>query len=194
MSEPVTVPELAHRLGWPVEEARRVVNGFELAELVEQSETSMTIKVLGVIANGQLGRKVEGFFQTNKQELSGKVVRDFLALRLLLRRSLPEVLLIELDGDATDWKKLIEDPSNPLDGVRIVGVGKLGAELADDELPSGVHATLSHDFNEKELREAIMPLPTEKQGESSVQPMVVNRTSDEFPQASTSPIATNIEG
>lgn len=194
MSEPVTVPELAHRLGWPVEEARRVVNGFELAELVEQSETSKTIKVLGVIANGQLGRKVKGFFQTNKQVLSGKVVRDFLALRLLLRRSLPEVLLIELDGDATDWKKLIEEPSNPLDGVRIVGVGKLGAELADDELPSGVHATLSHDFNEKELREAIMPLPTEKQGESSVQPMVVNRTSDEFPQASTSPIATNIEG
>ena len=38
LAKPVTAEQIANQLGWPVEEVRRVLHGFELAELVEQCQ------------------------------------------------------------------------------------------------------------------------------------------------------------
>ncbi len=194
ISEPVSVAKLAQQLDWPIEEVRRVAHGFELAELVEQAETVANTKVFGVIANAQVERRINDFFQSSKRKISGKVVQDWLALRLLLRRSLPEVLLIELDGDQTILQKLIEEPSNPLDGVRIVGVRKEGASRANDEVPAGIHATVDHDFDEQQLWEAITSAAPEADQTADVRDSPAPLAQVEYQQESVSALGTNIEG
>ena len=148
-----------------------------------------------MIADSQLGQKVEETLKTNSPELSGKVVGDWLALRLLLRRSLPEALVIELDDDTTMLRKLIDDPSKPLAGVRIVGLRNQGSNSSQHESISGVHAILNHDFTEQQLRDAVMssdPIGTGHVGETKT--AADPRASLELQPVSASPSATNFEG
>lgn len=196
-SEPISVAKLTQQLGWPAEEVRRVAHGFELAELVEPAETATTKQVVGVISDSHLARRITDFVQENKRELSGKVVSDWLAFRLLLRRSLPEVLLVELDDDQQMLQKLIEEPTNPLKGVRIIGIRKPGSEIVGQESVSGVHATLNHEFDEQQLREAISRVEAEEHRSEEGESLHVGSSSPEIQPVSvsaTAATATNFEG
>jgi CheY-like chemotaxis protein len=191
MSEPISVSQMAQQLGWPVEEVQRVAHGFELAELVERCQITNTVKVFSVISESQLGRKLGSFFQANRQELTGKVVRDWLGLKLLLRRSRPDVLMVELQEDMTQLQKLFDEPANLLENVRIIGFS--GADSDDDqrELPETIHSTMSVDFDDQQLRKAIISLPNESGNDGGFQP-AFNEV--EFDQSSSSPVSTTIEG
>ena len=185
MSEPITVSEMAQRLGWPVEEARRVAHGFELAELVEQCQIKNTTKVFGVVSDPQVSRKLGSFFQANRQEISGKVVRDWLALRLLLRRNRPDVLIVELNQDVGQLEKLFDDQSNLLEDIRIIG---LAVDDFDDQqqLPERIGSRMSGDFNDQQLRDAINLLPNGSGGDSELQPAFTEAEFDQNPNYSVS--------
>jgi len=195
-SDPISISKLAQKLGWPAEEVRRVAHGFELAELVEQSQATTTKQAYGVIADATLAQKINEFLETHQREWVGKVVPDWLALRLLLRRNAPEVLLVEMGEDQTTLQKLSEELSNSVKGVRIIGVCKPGFELADKRIPSGVHAVVNHDFSEQQLLDAISCAESGNRRGASGQPSPGGSASSELQpvSASTPAIASNIEG
>ncbi len=121
VSEPSSVDQIAQQLGWPLEEAQRVLNGFELAELVERCPFAATTRVFGVIQHEGLGKTVESTLQ-HHADFSGKLVKDWLALRLLLRRQKPDVLLLELtESSKEQLQQLRDEPNELLAGVRVVG-------------------------------------------------------------------------
>ncbi len=158
VSEPVTASQLAKQLGWPKEEVVRVLHGFELAELVEKCSIAHTTKVFGVTPDSELSQKIDSLFQTHQQEVSGKTVSDWLALRLLLRRHKPEVLLVDLNDETAQAQlhKLVQDPSNFLAGVRLVGIRSDGAETFHSDPSLCFRLILRNDCSEQQLRNAIV--------------------------------------
>lgn len=129
ITEPVNISEITSQLEWPEEEVRRVLNGFELAELVQQSKVVNTMRVFGVARNLEIVENVTTFFKANQDKLDGRLVRDLLALRLLLRRSKPTALVLEVTEEVVEF---IEESQEDLAGIKLVG---LGIQDAGDNAP-----------------------------------------------------------
>lgn len=158
LSKPVSLDQLSEQLGWPLDETLRVVHGFEMAELVEQCQSINTTTVCGLVTNAELGQKVGFLFRKNQNDVTGKFARDWLALRLLLRRQRPNVLLLEISDDAEGLNKFLDESSSLLNNVKVIGI-----HTASDpsETHSAVHVTLPQDCNDQELLDAIMARPTD---------------------------------
>jgi CheY-like chemotaxis protein len=124
VAEPISIKQIAAQISWPEEEVRRVVSGFELAQLIEQCQVSNLMKVFGVISEPSLATNVGGFFQANKDKLNGRIVRDLLALRLLLRRARPDVLVLQNSDVVVEF---LNENQNELSNVHVVGVGVANA-------------------------------------------------------------------
>lgn len=124
VAEPITVAQMATQLGWSEEEVVRVVHGFEMAELVEKCQVNQSAKVFGVITNTEFAQRTQGFFKANQRLINGRIVRDLLGLKLLLRRSLPDVLVFE-KSDST-MIEFINANREALDGIHLVQVGDDG--------------------------------------------------------------------
>ncbi len=75
-------------------------------------------------------------------EFPAKFVRDWLALKLLLRRQRPDVLMAELHDqeDQTQLKQLLQDPANNLTDLRLVILSNQsdGQLELDPELPANL--------------------------------------------------------
>ena len=152
VAEPTSVGELATQLEWPAEEVVRVAHGFELAELIEKVSVADTTKVFGVVADVDQAGKVRGFFQHCQDEVTGKLVRDSIGLRLLLRRSRPDVLIMEINGDDSELRQLLEDSGDALSGVRLVGIKTTDEATTACELD----AILEPNCSEDKIRAAAM--------------------------------------
>ena len=120
IAEPVNIAEIVSQLEWSEEEVRRVLHGFKLAELVEQQTISNTMRVFCVAAKPEIAENVTVFFKANQDKLDGRLVRDLLALRLLLRRSKPTALVLEVNEDVVDF---IEENQKDLVGIKLIGLG-----------------------------------------------------------------------
>ena len=120
IAERVTISEITKQLEWPEEEVRRVLNGFELAELIQQSKVSKTMRVFGVARKQEIAENVTMFFKANQDKLDGRLVRDLLALRLLMRRSKPTALVLEVTDEVIEF---IAANQTDLEGVRLIGLG-----------------------------------------------------------------------
>jgi hypothetical protein len=160
LAEPTTCGQLAQRLGWPEDEVRRVLHAFELAELVERRTVRDTTKVFAVASHPEIHSRLNHWFKSASSQVSGKLVRDWLALGLLLRRNKPEVLIVEADDEAAlvQLQKLAQDAAEPLAGVRFVGVRAPGAS-GDVPHKGRVHfvAVLNADAAESQWRAALAP-------------------------------------
>jgi CheY-like chemotaxis protein len=96
LTEPIAFEALVRRTGWDSEEVRRVLYGLQLADLVEVCAHGEVRAV--VVLEPDAGRAQhlrEAFARSARY--TGKVVRDRLALHLLIRRSLPAALVVDLD-------------------------------------------------------------------------------------------------
>lgn len=124
VAETVSVSQIASQLGWSEEEVRRVVAGFEMAELVEQTVASSAMRVFGVVSEPAIAANIGGFFQANQDKINGRVVRDLLGLRLLLRRARPDVLVLEYSDEVLEFLK---ENQSELASVHVVGVGVANA-------------------------------------------------------------------
>jgi hypothetical protein len=157
VSTPVSLGQLAKQLSWPEEETQRVIHGFELAELIEPCKLVDTTLVCGLITDTELGQKVGFLFRKNQQEVSGKIVRDWLSLRLLLRRNRPNVLLVELNEEATQLQKLVEESAHLLEGIRIIAIHSAESAADPNEISvTGIDELLEHDCSEQQLLDAIL--------------------------------------
>ncbi|MFT7633686.1 MAG: CheY-like chemotaxis protein [Mariniblastus sp.] len=154
VAEPIPIAQLAQQLNWPPEEVLRVAHGFELAELIERCPIANTTKVFAMISDSQLGQRTEAVFQRRTDQVTGKVARDWLSLRLLLRRSKPDALLVEIDENLEQLQQLCQDPTKPLAGIRLIGIGdpKNGNP--------GFDQMLSLDCDEEQLLALLTARPT----------------------------------
>ena len=125
IAEPINITQITSQLEWPEEEVRRVLYGFEMAELVEQKNISDAIRVFAVASKLEIKENVNAFFKANQDKLDGRLVRDLLALRLLLRRLKPAALVLEVTEDVVSF---IEENHQDLAGIKLVGLGIQEAE------------------------------------------------------------------
>ena len=149
VSEPVSVSQLASRLDWPEEEVQRVVHGFEMAELIEKVSMESKTRVYGVFADGEQALKVRSFYQQSPTEVAGKLVRDADGLKLLFRRTRPDVLLVEVGDQA---QVLLDEVSELLEDVRVIGI----RTDAGDTAPEQIKSTLATDCTVDCIREAVL--------------------------------------
>lgn len=156
LSDPQSLEQLARQLEWSLEETRRVLHGFELAELVEQKPLLATAKVFAVLGSPESQARTAAVLKSRAADLQGKIVRDFLALGLLLRREKPDVLLVELrdEGSLLQLQRLKQDRSGPLHNVRLVAwcATEQGARLA---AAYRFDATLAANCSENELGQVL---------------------------------------
>lgn len=155
VSEPIATAELASQLGWPEEEVVRVVHGFEMAELLEKVSLGAKTKVFGVIANGEQALKVRSFYQQTPNDVTGKLVRDSAGLKLLLRRTRPDVLLLEVGDDS---QALLDEFSELLQEVRVIGIHADESEPANENISN----FLRTDCTVESIRETVLQGSTSK--------------------------------
>ncbi len=101
LSEPQTVSELAGKLNWERDEVRRVLHGFILAELVESRRETALAKVVVFEPDPTIARQTRATLGDGDDRYGVKVVRDTLALQLLLKRSSPDAVVFAADSDAS---------------------------------------------------------------------------------------------
>jgi len=151
VAEPTGVGELAEKLQWHEEEARRVAHGFEMAELVEKVSLQEKTKVLGVVTNSDQALKVRSFYQQSNTEVNGKLVRDAGGLRLLLKRARPDVLLLEMGEES---QQLLEEFAELLNDVRVIGIRDENSD--GDETHEKIATVLGDDCTVETIREAVL--------------------------------------
>jgi len=173
LSDPRTVDDLASQLNWETDEMRRVLHGFELAELVECQPIRDTSRVIAVTSDQDLAQRLAGTFESQSDSITGKLLRDWLALDLMLRRNRPDVLIVDLKDSAAigHLQKMRSGPNNKLAGLKLVGVLPKGVP-ADNESPASLGVTLlTADFDDAQLIDAISatqasPVVTAKVGDA----------------------------
>ena len=98
VTDPRSIDELQRRLGWERDEVRRVLFGFDQAEILErqrdQSEAKFVVFETNSVAAGQLRKSLAN----GPKRFVGKVVRDVLTLQLLVKRMQPEVVFFAVDS------------------------------------------------------------------------------------------------
>ena len=119
LAEPVTPDRLAAQLDWPTEEVDRVLHGFELAELIEKCRVSSAKRVFAVISDSTLSQTIQRYFKADPDFVKGRIVRDTLALRLLLRRSKPDAIVLDFQDETV--VEYINENRDSLGGIQVIG-------------------------------------------------------------------------
>ncbi len=99
LSAPCTIDELAQKTEIPLGELRCVLQGFVRADVVVRQAKHNLRTVIAITDDIARTQHLNDLFKAHADQLSGKVVRDVLAVRLLLRRVRPDLLLFDLDGE-----------------------------------------------------------------------------------------------
>ncbi len=158
LSEPRSIDDLVRRTGWKPIEIRRVAFGLTLAELAERRTQSQTANVIAFEPNPVAAEKMRAFLADSNGRLTGKVVRDRLALQLALRRVSPDVMIVTLDSAET--AKLIGDfaksSGSQLASAKWVIVLPEGSPLQENVewrelLPFTPNATVTSPFTPEQL-------------------------------------------
>ena len=156
IAEPASIVQMSEQLGWPEEETQRVVHGFELAELIERRAVTNTTKVLCMVKDPELKKQASSFFKSARNEVSPKFVNDLLGLKLSLRRSRPDVLLLDLSAGSLDMTELASDASYRLDNVSVVLFQNEEQDVAQNESSANTHHIVGYESIAQELRQYIL--------------------------------------
>lgn len=97
LNSPMTVGELAQQAGCSAQEAWGVIRGLEQAELLLGRARSNQQQLIALCSHPDRAQRVMSFIRSRSSELQGKVVRDALAVKLLLRRSKPNALVFDFE-------------------------------------------------------------------------------------------------
>jgi CheY-like chemotaxis protein len=93
LSDPKDTNELAEVLGWNVEEVHQVMSGFVMAELVERKSHTVAGQFVIYEPNATAAQNLRLSLEESDNRYVGKVVRDQLALQLVLKRSVPHTIV-----------------------------------------------------------------------------------------------------
>ncbi len=93
--------DLSRRSGLPLDEVRRVFEGFMLSDWVQrQVQVSAASRFVVAYEPDAVGANmIRAVIADTSNAWTGHVVRDFLGLQLLLKRRRPDVLLIAVEGE-----------------------------------------------------------------------------------------------
>jgi hypothetical protein len=97
LNSPLTVAELAQQAGCSPQEAAGVIRGLEQADLVMGRTRSNQQHLIALCSDPDRAQRVLSFLRARASEVQGKVVRDALAVKLLLRRSKPNALFFDFE-------------------------------------------------------------------------------------------------
>jgi hypothetical protein len=120
LSESVTCEDLVQQTGWDRGETRRVLYGLQLADLVEISALDGVRQVIVFEPHAGRAQQIREAFARNDR-YSGKVVRDRLALHLLVKRNLPAALVIDLDVDQV--QEIVDEIRRPPAAASVKWIG-----------------------------------------------------------------------
>ncbi|MCA8997930.1 MAG: response regulator [Planctomycetaceae bacterium] len=150
---PQSARQLAERMQLPTEEVIRVLDGFAMADWVktEPLVEQKTALVLEYDPGGSsLFRK---YLAEDSNPWSGKVVRDEFGLKLLMKRTKPDVLVLSIPDDAP-----LAVPSNILADMETLGVNaRVGVILSanhpavDQESAPGVEAVIRRPYSQRDI-------------------------------------------
>ncbi len=101
LSDPKGTDELSASLGWDEDEVRQVLAGFEMAELVERRAQAVAGQFVVYEPDSVQAQALRSSLEDSDNRYSGKVVRDKLAMQLVLKRSVPHTLIFSVDEDAS---------------------------------------------------------------------------------------------
>ncbi len=140
LNNPQTATELSALAGCAVDEIHNVMRGFELAELVVSQDRTKLHNVIVLCSDAERAQQVSKFLHAHSNALQGRVVRDSLSVRLLLRRFKPDLVLCDLDqvsqislckqlqdelkaqfGDAK-WYGITDNSAANVDGIHVDGL------------------------------------------------------------------------
>ncbi|QEG41044.1 response regulator [Roseimaritima ulvae] len=99
LAEPKDAQQLADTLGWNTDEVHQVLRGFLLAELVEQRTQAVAGQFVVFEPNAMAAQNLRSSIEESDHRYGGKVVRDKLALQLVLKRAVPHTLVFAADDD-----------------------------------------------------------------------------------------------
>jgi hypothetical protein len=124
VSQPVSLEQLSQQSGIDKNDLRGVLRGFELAELIRCEDRNNQRNVVVVTRDPQRTRQLNEFLAAEPQSLSGKVVRDLLAVKLIMRRNRPDALLVDLGREDADQfvQKLFAELESQLGGTDVIGL------------------------------------------------------------------------
>lgn len=97
LSDPKDATEIAETLGWNEDEVRQVMGGFVMAELVEERAHAVAGQFVVFEPNAVAAQNLRASLEDSDNRYAGKVVRDKLALQLVLKRSVPHTLIFAGD-------------------------------------------------------------------------------------------------
>ena len=97
LAEPVSTSELAERLGWERDEARRVLHGLLAAGVLEKKTATLVSKFVLYEPTTAIASQVRSEIQQHQGDFLGKVVRDSLTLQLLVKRAKPDVVFFSIE-------------------------------------------------------------------------------------------------
>lgn len=136
LTEEVSVDDLTRQCGLDRDEVRRVLHGFVMADIVQMQQQSQTRLVFALDSDPAGSNQLREYFANNSEKYTVKVVRDRLALQLLLKRSNPDAIVLAADSDENLqlFSKLRagqDSKSADLNGVKWIGiVSAAGADTA----------------------------------------------------------------
>lgn len=133
LSEPKDTAELTEALGWNSDEVRQVLSGFVMAELVEQRHNAVAGQFVVFEPNSVAAQSLRSSLEDSDNRYAGKVVRDKLALQLVLKRAVPHTLVF--DGDEAASCQLIKQLFNT-PGAKAAKVKRIAVVNTNETSPS----------------------------------------------------------
>lgn len=110
LNSPMTANELAQQTGCSLEEVMGVVRGMEQVGLVTGRVRSSQSSMIALCADAARAQQLTAFLRAHAGQVQGKVVRDALAVKLLLRRSKPNFLMFDFeDAQPTSACRALHD-------------------------------------------------------------------------------------
>lgn len=173
LSDPKDVQELVQSLGWDEDEVRQVFHGFELAELVERRAKACTGNFVVYEPDPNHAQKLRETLEESDSGYSGKVVRDKLALQLILKRTIPNTLVFASDdeGVCALIKKVLAHDDPRVSQMKLIALTNDGCPRGDlsKRLGFRVDETLARPCSAKQIFATLIKL----QGVQS-DPLIIN--------------------
>lgn len=139
-NEPISVDQLAKKVGSSGQEVERVMLGLEKADWVARKRVVSGPSVVALESNQGGSKLIHQLFSDDTNDWTGKVVRDEFGMQLLLNRNAADLLLIEISSSGQS-----EISSGLLSKVEAyIDAGTLGlirdAEADCDQLPEALQS------------------------------------------------------
>lgn len=173
LSEPQTAEQLATQQNWPPEEMSRVLWALTLADLVESKVEMTSRQVLAIEADPQGAHQLRAVLTDEQSGFTGRVVRDRLALQLVLRRTAPDVIIAAIDTPECRnlARELQQSGAYPqAHWIGIVASEDGSAPVPDATTTSGIpmSAVLSRPYTDMQVREVLERLASASRTAGSV--------------------------